>query len=145
MPLVRHSYFILNLLRPFSGCDLRLIYPAQPFRPHYRFRKSGTNLVKRMDFFQRNLRYLHTACLISGPGILCLLVFVRLSRSGTGRWTTPYSPPDATQMLLDWRRGDPAALEQLMPTLYEELRRLAARYLRRQRADHTLQATALVH
>jgi len=54
-------------------------------------------------------------------------------------------PPDVTQLLLDWGRGDPAALDQIIPSVYDELRRLARRYLRRERPDHTLQATALVH
>ena len=55
------------------------------------------------------------------------------------------SPKDVTQMLVDATRGDPAALDQLMPLVYDELRRLADHYLRRERPDHTLQATALVH
>jgi RNA polymerase sigma factor (TIGR02999 family) len=50
-----------------------------------------------------------------------------------------------TQLLLRWREGDHQALEQLMPLVYEELRRLARRYLRHERGDHTLQSTALVH
>jgi RNA polymerase sigma factor (TIGR02999 family) len=48
-------------------------------------------------------------------------------------------------MLVDCTRGDKEALDQLMPLVYEELRRLATRYLRRERPDHTLQPTALVH
>lgn len=55
------------------------------------------------------------------------------------------SPPSITQLLLDWSRGDPAALNQLMPLVYDELRQLARSHLRRERPDHTLQATALVH
>lgn len=54
-------------------------------------------------------------------------------------------PADVTQILLDWSGGDSAAPEKLMPLVYEELRRLARNYLARERADHTLQATALVH
>jgi RNA polymerase sigma factor (TIGR02999 family) len=50
-----------------------------------------------------------------------------------------------TNLLVKWREGDQAALEELMPLVYGELRRLAARHLRRERAGHTLQATALVH
>ena len=50
-----------------------------------------------------------------------------------------------TQILLNWREGDSDAAAQLMPVVYEELRRLARDYLRRERADHTLQPTALVH
>ena len=44
-----------------------------------------------------------------------------------------------------WRGGDREALEALMPLVYDELRRLADHYLRRERSDHTLQSTALVH
>ena len=55
------------------------------------------------------------------------------------------STPDVTQLLQDWQEGDPDASARLMPLVYEELRRLARDYLQRERADHTLQATALVH
>ncbi|MEP7340094.1 MAG: sigma-70 family RNA polymerase sigma factor [Acidobacteriota bacterium] len=55
------------------------------------------------------------------------------------------SPHQVTQLLLDWRNGDQEALEKLTPLLYGELRRLAESYLRRERANHTLQATALVN
>jgi RNA polymerase sigma factor (TIGR02999 family) len=54
-------------------------------------------------------------------------------------------PENVTQMLLDWGRGDRAALDRLMAVVYEDLRRQAARCLRRERPDHTLQTTALVH
>lgn len=50
-----------------------------------------------------------------------------------------------TQLLLRWRRGDKLALEQLMPLVYEELHRLARQCMRRERAGHTLQTTALVN
>ncbi len=53
--------------------------------------------------------------------------------------------PDVTQLLLNWSKGDQAALEELMPLVYNELRRLASAYLRRERPNHTLQSTALVH
>ena len=52
---------------------------------------------------------------------------------------------DVTQILKNWGEGSEEASAQLMPLVYEELRRLARDYLRRERADHTLQATALVH
>ena len=52
---------------------------------------------------------------------------------------------DITALLKDWSGGDRAALEKLMPVVYEELRRLAAAHLRSERSDHTLQPTALVH
>ncbi|HTP32488.1 MAG TPA: sigma-70 family RNA polymerase sigma factor [Candidatus Acidoferrales bacterium] len=53
--------------------------------------------------------------------------------------------PDVTKLLVNWSHGDQGALEQLMPLVYGELRRLAAAYLRRERSNHTLQSTALVH
>ena len=53
--------------------------------------------------------------------------------------------PDLTQLLQEWSEGDPQALEQLMPLVYEELRRLAKRYMGGERYTHTLEATALVH
>lgn len=52
---------------------------------------------------------------------------------------------NVTQLLVDWSKGDSAALERLMPIIYNELRRLAAHYMRKERPDHTLQPTALVH
>jgi RNA polymerase sigma factor (TIGR02999 family) len=52
---------------------------------------------------------------------------------------------DVTSLLVASSKGDQEALNQLLPLVYDELRRLADRYLHRERADHTLQATALVH
>jgi RNA polymerase sigma factor (TIGR02999 family) len=57
--------------------------------------------------------------------------------------TTP--PKGITELLFLWRQGDGAARERLMAVLYDDLRRRAAGYLRRERAGHTLQPTALVH
>jgi RNA polymerase sigma-70 factor, ECF subfamily len=50
-----------------------------------------------------------------------------------------------TDLLVRWREGDRQALDSLMPLVYVELRRLANHYLQRERSDHTLQSTALVH
>lgn len=56
------------------------------------------------------------------------------------------SPPgDVTRLLLSWSSGDRDALEDLIPVVYGELRRIAARYFRHERPSHTLQATGLVH
>jgi RNA polymerase sigma factor (TIGR02999 family) len=55
------------------------------------------------------------------------------------------SPQAVTQLLVDWGNGDRQALEKLTPLVYQELKRLATRYLRRERREHTLQSTALVH
>ncbi len=55
------------------------------------------------------------------------------------------SQHEITRLLADWSNGDQQALERLTPLIYEELRRLAKRYLRQERPGHTLQSTALVH
>jgi RNA polymerase sigma factor (TIGR02999 family) len=55
------------------------------------------------------------------------------------------SSNQVTVLLVRWREGDQRALEELMPIVYDELRRLANHYLRQERKDHTLQSTALVN
>ena len=55
------------------------------------------------------------------------------------------SPKSITQLLIEWRDGDVTALDRLMPLVYEELRRLARYYMRRERPGHTLQTGALVN
>ena len=55
------------------------------------------------------------------------------------------SPQHVTQLLSDWSHGDDAALAELTPLVYEELRRLAHHFMERQRPEHTLQTTALVN
>ena len=55
------------------------------------------------------------------------------------------STSDVTDLLDEWNRGNSHALDELLPLIYAELRRVAARQLRAERAGHTLQPTALVH
>ena len=55
------------------------------------------------------------------------------------------SPGSVTRLLVDWRAGDEHALEELMPLVYGELRRLAGRYLNREREGHTLETHDLIH
>jgi RNA polymerase sigma factor (TIGR02999 family) len=57
----------------------------------------------------------------------------------------PSSPEDVTRLLEAVRAGEQGALDRLVPLVYDELRRIAARYARRERLDHTLQPTALVN
>ncbi len=57
----------------------------------------------------------------------------------------PVSTHEVTRLLREWRGGNEAALEQLMPLVYDELRRLARRYMAAEQSGHTLQTTALVH
>ena len=52
---------------------------------------------------------------------------------------------EVTRLLVEWREGNRAALDALLPVVYEELRRLAESYISRERSGHTLQPTALVH
>jgi RNA polymerase sigma factor (TIGR02999 family) len=74
----------------------------------------------------------------------------RLSKGGTNlqnglesRIADPRANP--TALLLAWNRGEPGALDALLPLVYGELRRLAAHYMKGERTGHTLQATALVN
>jgi RNA polymerase sigma factor (TIGR02999 family) len=55
------------------------------------------------------------------------------------------SPKEVTRLLVDWGNGDQAALDELIPLVYDELRRLAGRYMRRESKGHTLQTSALVN
>lgn len=55
------------------------------------------------------------------------------------------APQDISQLLRAWGAGDQTALDRLMPLVYDELRRMAERYMNRQPAGHTLQTTALIH
>ena len=50
-----------------------------------------------------------------------------------------------TQLLIEWRDGDATALDRLIPLVYDEMRRLARSYMRRERREHTLQTTALIN
>jgi RNA polymerase sigma factor (TIGR02999 family) len=62
-----------------------------------------------------------------------------------GEKKTMQVPANFTQLLTEWRSGQPQALDRLTPLVYEELRRLARNYMRSERGSHTLQATAVVH
>ena len=57
----------------------------------------------------------------------------------------PSEPGEVTVLLRAWQAGDRSALDRLMPMVYQNLKRLAARHMRGERPDHTLQPTALVH
>jgi len=58
---------------------------------------------------------------------------------------TTLSPHEVTELLVEWQRGDAAALDRLTPLVYDEIRRMAHRYLTRERNGHTLQTTELVN
>jgi len=58
---------------------------------------------------------------------------------------TTLSEHDLTGLLIEWRQGDMAALDRLTPLVYDEIRRIAHRYVQREREGHTLQTTALVN
>jgi RNA polymerase sigma factor (TIGR02999 family) len=55
------------------------------------------------------------------------------------------SSANVTQLLISWNKGDRTALDEMMPLVYNELKRIASYYLSRERTGHTLQTTALVH
>src|SRR5437870_6912906 len=71
-----------------------------------------------------------TACRLPGPSAGGILTFM---------------PSKVTRILSDIEQGDPSAAEQLLPLVYDELRRLAAQRLAQEKPGQTLQATALVH
>lgn len=58
---------------------------------------------------------------------------------------TTLSPQGVTELLLEWQQGDSGALDKLTPLVYDELRRIAHRYVQRERDGHTLETTALVN
>ena len=69
------------------------------------------------------------------------LAQIQVRRSGP----MVHSQQNVTELLLDWSAGDKAALDRILPIVYDELRKQAARYLQRERAGHTLQTTALIN
>ena len=58
---------------------------------------------------------------------------------------TPSSSNEITQLLLKWSSGEPSAVNELLPMVYDELRKMARLYLRKERLNHSLQPTSLVH
>ncbi|MEO8075912.1 MAG: sigma-70 family RNA polymerase sigma factor [Acidobacteriota bacterium] len=102
--------------------------------------------------FIRRLPFIDAAMLPAGPGV-GLASFAHLMREYEEQWVMPGKtlsksdphPLGVTQLLRAWSDGEEAALNQLMPLVEAELRRVARAYMRRERHDHTLQATALVN
>ena len=70
---------------------------------------------------------------------------VGIARRPLGVGVGPELSKQVSELLANWNNGDAEAREALMPLVYNELRKLAASHLRRERSDHTLQPTALVH
>ena len=66
------------------------------------------------------------------------------TNTGFPRLSEP-SAQNVTKLLVQWSRGDPEALDALIPLVYEELRRVARYYLKQEKQSHTLSSTALVH
>ncbi len=58
---------------------------------------------------------------------------------------TTLSKPNVTELLIEWQQGDREALDRLTPLVYDELRRIAHRYVQMERSGHTLETTALVN
>jgi len=97
------------------------------------FAKTPTTFFFESDFFVRRI--------IDLP----VLQVYSASVSGKIYVMSESANQDITAILQDWSNGKREALDELLPLVYDELRRQAARYLRRERADHTLQTTALIH
>ena len=80
------------------------------------------------------------------PPLPCIKVGRRVSVDGTEGGLDASAPAgEITRLLARWSQGDAAALDAVVSLVYAELRRIAAQSMRDERADHTLQATALVH
>jgi RNA polymerase sigma-70 factor, ECF subfamily len=77
------------------------------------------------------------------PFIFEFLVYNELKIPG--QFMVDDSSHQISLLLTDWSKGDEYALEQLMPLVYEELRRMAKNYMRRQPSGHTFQTTELIH
>ena len=77
--------------------------------------------------------------------LLCLVK--KLLAASTDELLLTHMPnqENITQLLLELSNGNHSTLDDLLPLVYDELKRMAASYLRRERADHTLQPTALVN
>jgi RNA polymerase sigma factor (TIGR02999 family) len=86
-------------------------------------------------------RALSTACAHSGSRMSPCEPFI----PSAGMSIPSNRPHRPTELLLAWGRGEAQAFDQLVPLVHEELRRLASRHMARERADHTLQASALVN
>ncbi len=80
-----------------------------------------------------------------GDRALELWAFVQSETCRLRRKTMASAEHDVTELLHEWSEGNQQALAELLPIIYDELRRLAHLYLRRENSEHTLQTTALVH
>jgi RNA polymerase sigma factor (TIGR02999 family) len=65
--------------------------------------------------------------------------------SALGGWLSGLPPKTVSELLANWQAGDDEGLRAVIPLVYDELRRVAHHYLQKERPDHTLQSTALVH
>lgn len=79
------------------------------------------------------------------PSGLAAIIVTRATSSVSIKMMTTTGPQQITQLLLAWGEGDERALGELMPLVYDELRKVAARHLRRLRLGQTMQTTALVN
>ena len=76
---------------------------------------------------------------------LCAATATQKHRSNIPQLTRPTHQHQITQLLAEWSDGNQAALDELYPLVYNELHRLARRYMSRERKGHTLQTTALIN
>lgn len=76
---------------------------------------------------------------------MCSILQSSLLSLATDRPPSPHVDPEVTRLLHSWRGGNADALDRLLPALYDEMRRMARAHLRRERPDHTLGTSGLVH
>lgn len=75
----------------------------------------------------------------------CDLLSIRIVNCDISMRMSDSGPDDVTKLLIAWKSGNKDALDQLIPLVYQELHKLARSHLNRERGDHTLQPTALIH
>jgi len=109
-----------------------------------RFRKRGA--VSQSALAERAGRRRSLASRVARLSLLIPGAWLRYHSARADQAMNAAAPnPAVTQLLVRWTEGDHQALEDLLPLVYDELRRLARRYLQQERPGHTLQSTALVH
>lgn len=109
------------------------------------FQEPGTGKSRPINYAAFTCHSDQKKYLFAALQIFSTLLTPQIEESSSFNYRTMSSQPAVTQLLKSAQTGDRGALDQLLPLVYAELRKLASFQLRRERANHTLQPTALVH
>src|SRR5271165_1949881 len=143
-PLQNCRWLALMMVSPFSEAFLgggiaKEGAASHELSPNRRLPRNAPHLLKRHSGAKAVSLFSHgRGSPPAVPGVVCFAAVPAgsLAMSAQG---------EITQLLADWSEGDEAAFKRLLPLVYNELHKLANFYMRRERQDHTLQTTALVH